>query len=79
MVIFSRENLGWASICNNAGATTGVLIGNSLFLVLESGDFCNEYIRPVFGLNSHSQGLITLKGALIVYQCLFYYQLNYYF
>lgn len=61
LTILSKENLGWASICNNAGATTGVLIGNSLFLVLESSDFCNEYIRPIFRLESQNQGLITLK------------------
>lgn len=64
--MFIRENLGWASICNNAGATTGVLIGNSLFLVLESKDFCNDYIRPVFGLPSKKYGIITLKGTLLL-------------
>lgn len=61
LTILSKENLGWASICNNAGATTGVLIGNSLFLVLESSEFSNDYIRPLFGLPSQKHGLITLK------------------
>ncbi len=60
-----RENIAWASICNNAGSTTGVLIGNSLFLVLESAEFSNMYIRPYLGLQLNDKyGVVTLKGEL---------------
>jgi len=54
--------LRWASVCNNVGATSGSLIGNSLFLVLESKSFCNAYIRPYFGLSPKDHGMTNLKG-----------------
>jgi hypothetical protein len=62
-----RENMDWASICNNAGSTTGMLVGNSLFLVLESTQFSNIYIRPYFGLSEQQFGIVTLKGKLFAY------------
>lgn len=61
LTILSKENLEWASICNNAGATAGILIGNSVFLVLESKDFCNDLIRPFIGLDSQNYGMVSLK------------------
>lgn len=61
LTILSKDNLEWATICNNAGATFGILLGNSLFLILESGEFCNKYIRPLFGLGGQAQGLVTIK------------------
>lgn len=64
LTILSSENLEWASIANNAGGTAGVLIGNSLFLVLESEDFCNELIRPYLGLSSQTYGMVSLKDFM---------------
>ncbi|CAF1057748.1 unnamed protein product [Brachionus calyciflorus] len=61
LTILSKEKASWASICNNAGSTSGVLIGNSLFLILESEDFCNRYIRPIFGLPAQEYGLVDLR------------------
>lgn len=61
LTILSKENMAWASICNNAGSTTGLLIGNSLFLVLESTSFSNIYIRPILGLQTQKHGLVNLK------------------
>lgn len=64
LTILSKENLEWASICNNAGATAGVVIGNTLFLVLESKNFCNDYIRPILGLQAQMDGIVDLKGFM---------------
>lgn len=46
------------------GSTFGVLIGNSMFLVLESHEFSNLYIRPLLGLPSQNVGVVTLKGKI---------------
>lgn len=64
LTILLKENLEWASICNNAGATSGVMIGNTLFLVLESHQFCNDYIRPFFGLKNEATGLLDLRSFM---------------
>lgn len=37
------------------------MIGNSLFLILESTEFCNDYIRPYLGLENQKHGLVNLK------------------
>ena len=55
-----RENLEWASICNHAGATAGALIGHSLFLVLQSTSFSNDFIRPFLGLPAQAYPLVNL-------------------
>ena len=52
----------WASICNNAGATIGIVTGNSIFLVLDSANFCNKYIRSLFGFEAQPYGLLDLRG-----------------
>lgn len=56
-------NISLTVYLNKKGSTTGVLIGNSLFLVLESADFSNLYIRPILGLASQKYGLVSLKGT----------------
>ncbi|RNA05481.1 acetyl-coenzyme A transporter 1 [Brachionus plicatilis] len=58
----------WASICNNAGSTAGVLVGNSLFLILESESFSNNYIRPFFGLERfmHFFGLVFIVSTTLI-------------
>lgn len=56
---FSRENVSWASTCNTVGQTLGYIIGFIVFLVLESPDVCNNYLRsvPVPG-----EGIISFSG-----------------
>ena len=41
-----------------------MLTGQSLFLVLNSADFCNNYIRSIFGYEHQVYGLVSLKGYL---------------
>jgi len=35
---------------------------NVLFLVIESADFSNKYIRPIFGLPDQNYGIVTIRG-----------------
>ena len=60
--MLQRENVGWASTCNNTGQTAGWFLGNVLFLVIQSGEFCNKYIRPVFGWNEQPNGIVTIES-----------------
>jgi PAT family acetyl-CoA transporter-like MFS transporter 1 len=46
------------------GGTCGWFIGNVLFLVLESAEFSNTYIRPYVGLDDQNYGLVTIKGFM---------------
>jgi PAT family acetyl-CoA transporter-like MFS transporter 1 len=71
LTILKKENISWASVCNNAGSTTGVLIGNSVFLILESRDFSNKYIRPFLGVPSQPFGIITLKEFMVFFGIIF--------
>jgi hypothetical protein len=60
-LLMERENVAWSSTCNSVGQTIGWFLGNVIFLVLESDEFCNKYIRSVFGLESQNYGLVTFK------------------
>ena len=48
--ILSPENVGYASTCNTVGQTAGYFISYTIFLALESKDFCNQYIFRVMGM-----------------------------
>jgi PAT family acetyl-CoA transporter-like MFS transporter 1 len=56
--------VSWSSTCESVGGTCGWFIGNILFLVLESSDFSNSYIRPYVGLDSQSYGIVTIQGFM---------------
>lgn len=45
ITMLSRENVGHASTCNSVGQTVGYFMGYTIFLALESKDFCNSYLR----------------------------------
>ena len=45
LTMLSRCNIGYASTCNTVGQTTGYFLGYTIFLALESKDFCNNYLR----------------------------------
>jgi hypothetical protein len=47
------------------GQTAGALIGGTVFIVLESLKFSNEYIRPIFGLPPQNYGILSLTGNQI--------------
>ncbi len=56
-----RENVSWQSTCNGVGQTAGYFLGNILFIILESTDFSNKYIRPLLGVQSQPYGIVQLK------------------
>jgi PAT family acetyl-CoA transporter-like MFS transporter 1 len=64
LLFLCRENVGWASTCNSVGQTAGYVLGNVVFLALESKDFANRYIRQPLHMELQSTGLITLPGKI---------------
>ena len=44
----------------------GGFLGNAAFLVFESTDFSNKYIRPVFNLSPKPHGIITVECNLSI-------------
>ena len=62
LTMLSKSNVGWASTCNAVGQTIGYFLGNSIFLALESADFSDKWVRPIFGLQEQKIGLVTLPG-----------------
>lgn len=60
LTMLQRKNVGHAATCNAVGQTAGAFIGYVIFLVLESKEFCNNYVfsEPQDG------GLVTLSGFL---------------
>ena len=45
LTMLSKENVGYASTCNSVGQTAGYFLSYTLFLALQSKDFCNNYLR----------------------------------
>ncbi len=57
-----KKSTSLGSTCESTGGTAGWFVGNVLFLVIESADFSNQYIRPLFGLERQAYGIVTIKG-----------------
>jgi hypothetical protein len=62
--LLSKENVSWQSTCNNAGFNAGILVSETLFIILDSVTFSNNYVRPLFHLPAQNHGLINLEGKL---------------
>ncbi|VVC36429.1 Major facilitator superfamily domain,Acetyl-coenzyme A transporter 1 [Cinara cedri] len=60
LTMLKRKNVGYASTCNSAGQTAGVLIGSTVPILLTSEKFCNEYLRAIPGIG----GIVTMKWIL---------------
>lgn len=45
ITMLARENVGHASTCNSVGQTAGYFLGYTVFLALESAEFCNRFLR----------------------------------
>lgn len=67
LTILSRENVGHASTCNSVGQTAGYFLGYTIFLALESKEFCNSYLR----LEPQDKGLVDLPGFLFFWGLVF--------
>ncbi|KAA0202725.1 hypothetical protein HAZT_HAZT003687 [Hyalella azteca] len=64
LTMLSKEKVGYASTCNSVGQTAGFSIGFVVLLVLESKDFCTNYL----GLQS---SLVTLDGYFFFWGLVF--------
>ena len=60
LTMLSRANVGYASTCNSVGQTMGFFLGYSIFLALESKEFCNAYLRVV----PQDNGMVELSSFL---------------
>jgi PAT family acetyl-CoA transporter-like MFS transporter 1 len=69
--MLSKENLGHASTCNSVGQTAGYFMSYSIFLALESKEFCNNYIMPSLGLPQQESGILTISGFLYFWAVVF--------
>jgi len=59
---FLRENVSWQATCNSVGFVAGGFIGNAVFILLESAEFCNQNIRPLLNLAKQPHGFIDMKS-----------------
>lgn len=55
-----RENIGYASTCSTSGQAFGAAIGYALFILLESEQFCNKWLR----FTEQKGGMVSMKGKL---------------
>ena len=62
LTMLSKENLSWGSTCESVGGTAGWFIGNVLFLVIESAEFSNKYIRKHVGLDDQPHGIVPIDS-----------------
>lgn len=67
LTLLQRKNIGYAATCNLVGQPVGKFIGHILLLVLESKEFCNEYIFS----EPHDTGLFTLSSFLLFWGFLY--------
>ena len=67
LTMLSRENVGYASTCNSVGQTTGFFFGYTIFLALESDEFCNAYLR----FEPQEKGILDLPMFLSFWGAIF--------
>uniref|UniRef100_A0A2S2P8P5 Acetyl-coenzyme A transporter 1 n=1 Tax=Schizaphis graminum TaxID=13262 RepID=A0A2S2P8P5_SCHGA len=60
LTLLRKENLGYASTCNTSGQALGVAFGYVLFILLESEEFCNKWLR----FTAQKGGIISMEGYL---------------
>lgn len=67
LTMLSKENVGFASTCNSIGQTAGYFIAFTVFMALESANFCNSYLR----FTPSDTGIVDLAGFLYFWGILF--------
>ena len=61
-----REKRAWQSTSNGVGKSLGMFVGNVLFIVLESRNFSNNYIRKWFDWEQQPRyGIVSLGGFML--------------
>ncbi|RWS05265.1 acetyl-coenzyme A transporter-like protein, partial [Dinothrombium tinctorium] len=61
LTMLSKRNVEYAPSCNSVGQTMGVLFGNTVFLALESADFCNRWLRST----PSDTGIVSLRSYIL--------------
>lgn len=67
LTMLSRENVGYSSTCNSVGQTTGFFLGYTIFLALESKEFCNTFLR----ITPKETGILELPTFLFYWGVIF--------
>jgi hypothetical protein len=60
--LLSKENIHWQAICSGTGQTLGYIVGNTLFVLLHSVEFCNDNVRPWLGLANQDYAILSMEG-----------------
>uniref|UniRef100_A0A2S2QWK0 Acetyl-coenzyme A transporter 1 n=1 Tax=Sipha flava TaxID=143950 RepID=A0A2S2QWK0_9HEMI len=67
LTLLRRENVPYASTCNTSGQTLGIALGYMFFILFESEEFCNKWLR----FTDQKGGIITMKGYLYFWGIIF--------
>ena len=67
LTMLSKVNIGYASTCNSVGQTAGYFLGYTVFIALESKEFCNAYLRS----EPADTGVVTLSDFMFFWGCVF--------
>ncbi|RWS03454.1 acetyl-coenzyme A transporter-like protein [Dinothrombium tinctorium] len=61
LTLLSKRNVQYAPSSNAVGITLGSIFGGTLFLALESADFCNSWLRTT----KSDTGIVTFESYLL--------------
>eukprot|EP01087_Luapelamoeba_hula_P018943 TRINITY_DN6192_c0_g1_i2.p1 TRINITY_DN6192_c0_g1~~TRINITY_DN6192_c0_g1_i2.p1 ORF type:complete len:491 (-),score=55.52 TRINITY_DN6192_c0_g1_i2:60-1532(-) len=79
LTLLAKDKLSYASTCQTLGINTGYFLSYTVFLALNSPDFCNAYLRPageaqdvgVLSLSTYIQSLALLYGVVTLLLAVF--------
>lgn len=66
LTMLSRDNVGYASVCNSIGQTLGVFMANQAFIALSDEKWCHRFLGLPEG-----QKLLTLSGFMVFWGYVF--------
>ena len=61
LTMLSRENVGYASICNSIGQVLGFFIANQGFIALSDPTWCHRFLGT-----THGESIVTLSGFMTI-------------
>ncbi|XP_060865918.1 acetyl-coenzyme A transporter 1-like isoform X2 [Metopolophium dirhodum] len=67
LTLLRRENIGYASTCNTSGQALGIAFGYVLFILFESEEFCNKWLR----FTAQKGGIVSMEGYLYFWGIMF--------